>query len=309
MNNIFKMEHYISIGELSRLSGIGVHTLRVWEKRYGAPRFERLPSGHRRYLKEEVPRLRAIAKALESGYRASKIVTRTLEELQSLLGVQHLVSSTPEETKSATSGISKEITIEKWIEAVHQYYDESLIHSIYDIWNKEGPLNFVLDYVGPFLKRIGEGWSTGELNVCQEHFASEILSDFLSSKWRQLNTQKDGSIAVLATLPGETHALGLLMCAVVTSLAKFKVIYLGPDSPMEDIIKTTDDCNAQLLCLSISNCVNRKKAKDDLKQIRNTLKKEINMVIGGEGAIDAAPGVLRLNDFTDFYEWVNQLNM
>ena len=51
-----KMEDYLSIGELSGLTGIGVHTLRVWEKRYGAPHSQRLPSGHRRYPKEEVPR-------------------------------------------------------------------------------------------------------------------------------------------------------------------------------------------------------------------------------------------------------------
>ena len=76
-----KMKDYISIGELSEMTGIGVHTLRVWEKRYGAPHSQRLPSGHRRYPKEEVSRLKAIANALESGYRASKVVTATMEEL------------------------------------------------------------------------------------------------------------------------------------------------------------------------------------------------------------------------------------
>ena len=33
----YNMENYLSIGELSDITGIGVHTLRVWEKRYGAP--------------------------------------------------------------------------------------------------------------------------------------------------------------------------------------------------------------------------------------------------------------------------------
>ena len=57
MKSINKLQDYIAIGELSEMTGIGVHTLRVWEKRYGAPHSQRLPSGHRRYPKEEVPRL------------------------------------------------------------------------------------------------------------------------------------------------------------------------------------------------------------------------------------------------------------
>jgi DNA-binding transcriptional MerR regulator len=308
MKNLLKIEDYISIGELSKQTGIGVHTLRVWEKRYGAPLSERLPSGHRRYPKEEVPRLRAIARALESGYRASKVVTGTLEELQGLLGAQNFMSTSPEHTDSESGQVSRELIIEKWIEAIHQYDEESLSQGFYEIWNKEGPLNFILEYSAPFVERVGNGWANGELTIGQEHFATSHLSDFLSSKWRQLNVRKDGPIAVLSTLPEETHNLGLLMCAVVTSLADFRVVYLGPNSPVEDILKTTEHCEAQLLCLSVSNCVEPKIAKDQLKQIRKTLNKKTNMIIGGEGAQDAAPGIIRLNNFSDYFEWISQLN-
>jgi len=308
MNNLLKIEDYLSIGELSKQTGIGVHTLRVWEKRYGAPLSERLPSGHRRYPKEEVPRLRAIARALESGYRASKVVTGTLEELQKLLGAQDFMRTNPELSDSETGQVSKELTTEKWIEAIHQYDEETLSHGFYEIWSKEGPLNFILDYSVPLVGRIGNGWANGELTIGQEHFATSHLSDFLSSKWRQLNVRKDGPIAVLSTLPEETHNLGLLMCAVVTCIAGFRVVYLGPNSPIEDIIKTTEHCEAQLLCLSISNCVQPKMAKDQLKKIRNALNKNTNMIIGGEGGLDAAPGINRLNNFSDYLEWISQLN-
>ena len=306
---VVNMEDYLSIGELGRLTGISVHTLRVWEKRYGAPHSERLPSGHRRYPKEEVPRLRAIARALKSGYRASKVVTGTLEELQGLLGAQEFISPKPDQPDSEPGQVSRELIIEKWIGAIHQYDDEFLNHSFYEIWSKEGPLNFILDYSAPFVERVGNGWVDGELTVGQEHFATANLSDFLSSKWRQLNVRKEGPTAVLSTLPEETHNLGLLMCAVVTSLAGFKVVYLGPNSPVEDIIKTTEDCNAQLLCMSISNCVDSKKATDQLRQIRRILNKKTNMIIGGEGATDAAPGITRLTNFTDYLEWIGQLDI
>ncbi|QPJ64691.1 MAG: MerR family transcriptional regulator [Candidatus Nitrohelix vancouverensis] len=304
MTDPIKLEDYLSIGELSRLTGIGVHTLRVWEKRYGAPNSERLPSGHRRYPKEEVPRLRAIARALESGYRASKVVTGTLEELQGLLGVQTFLHSGSEEAEPETGQVSRELVVEQWIDAVHHYNDETLAHSFYKIWNKEGPLHFILDYAAPFVERIGDGWVNGELSVGQEHFATSHLSDFLSSKWRQLNVRKDGPCAVLSTLPDETHNLGLLMCAVVAGLADYRIVYLGPNSPVDDIVKTVDDCDAQLLCLSISNCVDARKAVDRLAEIKSRLNSETTIALGGRGAPPASKGMKRFNTFKGFYEWL-----
>ena len=53
----------LSIGALSRATGIPVETLRTWESRYGYPVPERRPSGHRVYPLESVPRLRRIAEA------------------------------------------------------------------------------------------------------------------------------------------------------------------------------------------------------------------------------------------------------
>ena len=308
MTKVLKMEDYLSIGELARQTGIGVHTLRVWEKRYGAPLSQRLPSGHRRYPKEEVPRLRAIAKAIESGYRASKVVTGTLEELQGLLGAQNFISTTTDQPDDESLQVTKDLIIEQWIESIHQYNDEALCHSLAEIWSKEGPMNFISEFAGPLVERIGNGWVNGELTIGNEHFAAEILSNFLSTKWRQQNIRKDGPIAVLATLPDETHNIGLLMCAVIAGLAEFKILYLGPNSPIEDIVKATKASNAQMLCLSISNCVEINKSKEQLKLIKKSINKNTNMVIGGEGATDAAPGITRLDSFIDFYDWVSQLN-
>ena len=83
----------LTIGELSKKTGISTHTLRMWEKRHGAPQSIRLPSGHRRYLPEEMERLRLVAKALKLGFRAGKVVGGTPEELNRLLGSEPSGSS------------------------------------------------------------------------------------------------------------------------------------------------------------------------------------------------------------------------
>ena len=40
-------ESIYNIGVVSRMTGVPVATLRVWERRYGFPRSERTPGGHR----------------------------------------------------------------------------------------------------------------------------------------------------------------------------------------------------------------------------------------------------------------------
>ena len=51
---------YISIGALSKETGLSVENLRMWERRYGSPKAIRLPSGHRRYTWAEVARLKLV---------------------------------------------------------------------------------------------------------------------------------------------------------------------------------------------------------------------------------------------------------
>ena len=298
-----KMENFISIGELSRLTGITTHTLRVWEKRYGTPRSQRLPSGHRRYPKGEVPRLRAIAKALEAGYRASKVVSGTLEELHGLIGLKPLIDTNIKSLEENRSS-SNELLIERWVKAIHEFDDDSLLQSFHDQWNKHGPLLFIIDYIVPLIGRVGAGWESGELTIPHEHFATECIDSFLTSKWRQLNSRKDGWKILMATLPGETHNLGLLMCAVVASLSGAKIIYLGVDTPLKDIISTANKFKPKVLCLSISESEKLLDTEDCLLTIRSELKNTVKMISGGKGAPDNLPAIEKMENFNSFNRWL-----
>jgi|TARA_B100001079_G_scaffold265623_1_gene271610 DNA-binding transcriptional MerR regulator len=305
--NLTEMEDYLSIGQLARFTGVGIHSLRAWEKRYGAPRSQRLSSGHRRFPKEEVQRLRAVSRALESGYRPGNVATKTLVEIEGLLGAQDPVRLEPKHSHSGSALESREMTLESWMKDIAEYREEVIRHSFHDLWNRVGPLNFLVGYIVPFIEKIGDGWCDGDVTIGQEHFATQLTNNFLSSKWRQLNTQKDGPKVVLATLPEETHSTGLLMCAVVTSLTNFKIVFLGPDTPVKDIVKTTKNCRAQLLCLSVSGCVDSRKAINQLDQIRRGLNEKINIAVGGKGAPDVSSGAACFENLPDYYKWINEM--
>jgi len=299
-------ENNISIGELAELTGISTHTLRIWEKRYGFPKAERLPSGHRRYPRGEVPRLRAVNRALEAGFRVSKIVGKNVDDLEKLLSLDR--ASAPSPGVSGEEGqkppAHQAVLIEKWISQLHLYNDQQLTQSFYEEWQDRGPLGFILECAVPFLNEIGHRWYSKELNVAQEHFGSERLYDFMGTMWRRLNERNTGETMVLTTLPEEIHRMGIQMCAILVAWTGRRVVYLGPNTPVKDIAAALGKCNARQLVLSISAAADSNRTLGDLNALRTQLKPEITILAGGAGLSEFAPGVIRFNHIQNFYDYL-----
>ena len=301
------MEDLISIGELSRMTGITTHTLRMWEKRYGSPKPHRLPSGHRRYPKKDITRLRAVVKALDSGYRASRVVTGNIEQLNSLMGLQSFeVASTIIDSVNEKL-LRKNSTVENWLQYVRDYNDDHLLHSFHSEWGKSGSLKFILNYAVPFIENIGNAWEKNELSVSHEHFATECLVGFISEKWRQMNVRKNGPKVLITTLPGEPYSLGALLCAVVTSVTTSKILYLGTDMPLEEIIKTTNEDNPCVVAFSISHSMSNNFILDCLSKIRKGISKKILVVAGGKGSPCNVPGIIPLSNFKKYYDFLIEI--
>ena len=309
MKSINKLQDYLSIGELSEMTGIGVHTLRVWEKRYGAPHSQRLPSGHRRYPKEEVPRLKAIASALESGYRASKVVTATMEELQGLMGLAPFTQpKTDFDSKKQDKLSSDKTVIEGWAQLIHAGKDDELLSGFHEQFGRHGALDFICDFAVPLLERIGNGWGTGELSITHEHFASECLVSFLSEKWRQMNVRKTGPMVLITTLPGEGYNLGILMCALITSITNSKIMYLGVDNPIDEIVDASKKYNPELIAMSISHKFDNVTSEKILIQLRKKIDADIPVITGGKGSPCNIEGVFYISSFEKYYNFVVKIN-
>jgi len=309
VNPTSNMKDLINIGELSRLTGIAAPTLRMWEKRYGRPAAHRLPSGHRRYPREEVSRMKAIAQALDSGYRAGKVVCSTLDELRNLLGLERTDSSRVAQTQSAKTGdIDRDTAlIEMWIDALKKFDERPLTHSFHDEWGIRGPFNFVLSLAAPFVRRLGTAWESGEITIAQEHFASEKLERFLCERWQRMSEVREGPRALLTTLPGDPHRLGLQMCSVVTALAEVRVMYLGPDTPVEEIVRTASGESIEVVSISIAPSIARERAIDGLTELRNRVDGNIEIAIGGTGAPRNLEGINSFASFKEYYNWLTRM--
>jgi len=71
-----------AIGAVSRLTGISTHTLRIWERRYGAVVAERTDSGRRIYSRRDVEKLGLLKILVDRGFSIGQIANLDLEELR-----------------------------------------------------------------------------------------------------------------------------------------------------------------------------------------------------------------------------------
>ena len=218
----------LSIGALARATGVPVNTLRTWERRYGFPHAERLPSGHRRYGREQVQHIQWIHRAIRLGYKPSTLGALSTDALQSL--VQTKQRTTPAHYPSTPSAL------ETWLQHVDQLDMTALEAALLKGWNQYGAIGLLDDYVRPFLVEVGLGWRAGRFTIAQEHVATECVSAFLAARWRPLVTQASEPAVVLATLPGEEHVLGIHQVALVLAMHGYRVHFLGRGAPVPALV-------------------------------------------------------------------------
>ena len=115
------------------------------------------------------------------------------------------------------------------------------------------PQNEVIDRVLiPVLRRIGDEWEAGRLSVAAEHFGSAIIRRKLVQMIeRDLSHGHGGAPVVCACPAGEEHEGALLSFAVHAAREGLSVIYLGPNTPLADIVDVATRQRAPLIALSV----------------------------------------------------------
>jgi MerR family transcriptional regulator, light-induced transcriptional regulator len=222
----------LNIAAVARRTGVGEHTLRKWEQRYGVLRPTRTEGGQRRYSEEDVGRVEWLAARLRDGYRigeAAAMLTATGGE----------APATAEELRDALVATA----------ATGGREDAGpLLDHAFALYPLEQALR---DVVAPYLVRVGEGWAKGELTVGQEHLASAAVRARLERTLTEPRAAVRG-VAVLACAPGEQHELGLMMLACLLRADGWEVVYLGQSTPVADAVAIAREHDAAVLAFSIT---------------------------------------------------------
>lgn len=223
--------HY-SISELEQLSGVSVHNIRIWERRYAALTPSRTSGNVRFYDDDQLKRLLSIASLYHAGHKISKTCSLSQEDMGKLLREEAL-DKLPAENRYGYF--------------ITQIINNALVfneHAINDLIASSFEHNGVSEtykyVIYPMLVRIGLMWLTESLCPAQEHFLSSIIRQKLFVAIEStLAKQTDYKGKWLLFLPeDEDHDIGLLLASYLLRSAGYQVIYLGPKVPLNAVSNT-----------------------------------------------------------------------
>lgn len=263
-----------SIRVTSRMTGLSPHTLRMWERRYGFPEPDRTDGGARRYSREDVERLKLVARALELGYRPSEVIERSRDELQQLVSEQ-LGEPTPMLAGAAPS-------VDDALELVRSNDADGLREQLRRAVAILGPKTFVAGFAHPLVVQLGSMWRSGLVSIHQEHFATEVLATQLRALLAGYEDNRGSPSVLLATLPEEKHGLGLLMVALHLAMSGATARLFGVDMPVEGILEAVRNLDVDVVGLSIT-ATSAHTAAPHIEELSKELPRRIELWLGGAG--------------------------
>ena len=240
---------YLRIGELARRTGASPELLRAWERRYGLLRPTRSQGGFRLYTAADEERIRRMKEYLARGVAAAEAarLAADAEPPRSGAATTTPVVLAPETTAAAPAPLQ---AAARELAGALDRFDEEQAHAVLDRLLAAYRIETILrDLLIPYLHDLGERWARREVSVAQEHFASNLLRGRLLGLARGWG-QGHGPTAVLACLPGEQHDLGLIAFGITLYRRGWRIIYLGPDTPLATIGQATDSIAPELVVLA-----------------------------------------------------------
>jgi len=240
-------EPLYNIGIVSRMTGIPVATLRVWERRYGFPNAIRTPGGHRLCSEREVMRLRWVKARVDDGMQTG----------QAIRALQHM------EQEGRFSDITPAPTVrptmmDTSLMAFHQRLFELLTHNelqqadqmLGEVLTLYPIEDLILDVMGPTLQDIGQAWEDAKISIATEHLATNYLRQHLLV-WMMTGPAAYDRVppVVLACAPDEWHEGSLLITSILLRRRRWPVAYLGQAVPLPDLADLVRQMHAPAVVL------------------------------------------------------------
>jgi DNA-binding transcriptional MerR regulator/methylmalonyl-CoA mutase cobalamin-binding subunit len=268
------MDALLPISAVAKATGLSVHTLRVWERRYGAVEPTRTTTNRRLYTQEDVRRLRLLKEAVERGHSIQIIARLTESELEELTQTRLPSSSTDE---------AREI-VNACLEAVWGLQRERLAATLERAATILGVQSFVLNVVAPLIREIGEQWHRGEISIAQEHMASAEVRHRLFAIGSHIASRNGARRLLITTPKGHVHELGAAMMMVVAARRGWAVTYLGPDLPAKEIAEAYRIGHADAIALSLVFPEADENVRNELRSLRSLVGDLVPILVGGQAA-------------------------
>ncbi len=233
-------------------TGVPADTIRAWERRYGVPEPQRTPGNQRLYSERDIAIVTWLRDQTREGLTISQAVNLLKSETRRLSsrGHQSAGPTSPvgdADQPDAYSGYSSAL-----VDALTRF-DGLAADMVVEEAIALLPVEEVcLRVMAPALRQIGDLWHQGELGIASEHFASGFVHRKLSALFNASQPERGRGPVLAACIEGEQHEIGLLLTSVFLARGGYRVVYLGANVPVSDLVQATHNVRPRAVLLSAS---------------------------------------------------------
>lgn len=290
-------------------TGLSAHTIRAWERRYGALSPDRTETNRRLYEEEDLERLALLRVAVESGHSIGQVARLATEDLR------RLAVPVPSEPSPPQVRIDRQ-TAATYFRAAEQAIESLDPDGLSDAFRRGGAAlgvtTLVEDVVLPLMERVGRRWEEGSLTISQEHLASAVARTHLDQIRSSLSAPTFAPRLLVTTPVRQIHEIGALAVAIVAAMQGWHVTYLGPNLPADDIASAVRLSGARAIGLSLVYPENDPDLGLELARLRGRVGPTVAILAGGRAAFHYADALddieaHRVNDLTELRTTLDQL--
>lgn len=263
-------------------TGVPADTFRAWERRYGLPRPHRTSGNQRLYSERDIGVISWLRDRTKEGMTISQAIQRLRVEHPDVLKPEPAPDPLPL-TPLPQSDVQIARLRQRMIEAAMVFDDVALDRVIDEALALYSVEEVCTTVVEPALIEIGERWATGELSVAVEHFATRTIARRLSMIFNMVSPATGRGTILAACAPGEEHEVGLLILAIFLSRRNWRVIYLGANVPIDDLVETVRQVRPDLVCISAATELTKRNGLEAAARVRQSVSSPPPVAYGGMG--------------------------
>lgn len=261
-----------TIKAVSSQTGIRPVTLRAWERRHEVLTPHRSDNKYRLYSERDVAILRWLKNRIDSGVSISSAVAEMRGMLRNNIW--------PDAVPAAPTLIPRQTDIppqeyaQMLYEALIRHDETAAGDLVREIQTSFDVTTIFTRIFTPALVQIGEDWYHGKIRIATEHFASAYLRGKLLAMFQAYPTRRNSAYIMVGCAETEQHEIGSLMMAVLLRAQGYRVEYLGPDIPLDDLVDYARYEKPSMILLSASlesSAGLLKKAQEKISRIKTPI--------------------------------------
>jgi excisionase family DNA binding protein len=195
-----------------------------------------------------------------------------------------------------------------WVDQLFEANAVAICDAMRRARRQKGSWYAVVEEMVAAVSEIGAMWEAGECHVYQEHAATEALKRAIHLCLAKRADEADPGLAVLFTVPGERHSVGLSLAQLVVADAGWNILWLGEGPPEDELPLLVEDRGPDLLVTSCSGSSPRavvEPYEDALFSVAKT--HQVDLVLAGAGPWSERSRKNRVASFAEFHDALGKL--